>query len=89
MKKKHLERQLKVFGELFEDLRANNVLPQRLPQGPRKMLPEPVEKEMLLTETQAVVVTAMIVGKTQGRARPRVERGRFRKNELKYLSLHL
>ena len=53
LKKKDLERQLKVFGELFEDLRCNNVLPQRLPQGPSKVLPEPVEKEMLLVEKES------------------------------------
>ena len=53
LKKKYLERQLKVFGELFEDLRCNNVLPQRLPQGPSKVLPEPVEKELLLAEKES------------------------------------
>jgi hypothetical protein len=53
LKKKDLESQLKIFGELFEDLRCNNILPQRLSQGPRKVLPEPVEKEMLLVEKES------------------------------------
>lgn len=48
LKKKDLERHLSIFAELFEDLRDCGSLPQKLPQGPSKVLPEPVGKRMWL-----------------------------------------
>jgi hypothetical protein len=42
-------------------------------------------KEVVVEVVDSVAVTAMIVGKTQGRARLRVERGRFPK----YLCLYV
>lgn len=53
LKKKDLERQPKIFEELFEDLGYNNVLPQRLPHRPSTVLPEPVTKEMPLAKKES------------------------------------
>jgi hypothetical protein len=50
LKKKDLEGSLDIFAELFEDLRVQKKLPQKLPQGPSKLLPEPVAKRMVLEE---------------------------------------
>ena len=52
LRKKDLERNMKVFAELFEDMRDTNKLPSKLPQGTSRLLPEPVERELWLEKRE-------------------------------------